>query len=309
MFDLKNNVLFSLQELYPYITYNLKINSKFYEVLKYEIIIKNSNISSPIFKDIHLIENPSMFTHEDELSFKKDGNILKANSSFRNSKYNTQYSTFLIKSYKYVEFFSIKVNAIEDNYFNLTKEVKKNIAIILSKKEYYFQINYDYYDYRKSNKSISVEIKYKSNQKYSAFHLIYYYIHPKYDFRFRDGLRLDETVLFSKNGNEFNTTFNIEPIKDYDIYLLLIESEYDLDDFNIEYKLVEKKNEDNISNINKGLKIGLIVASVILFIAIIASIAKYCNRKNENSNLIDNNINENANLLPQEIQEIQEENK
>ena len=68
-----------------------------------------------------------------------------------------------------------------------------------------------------------------------------------------------------------------------------------------------KKNEDNISNINKGLKIGLISASVILFIAIIASIAKYCNRKNENSNLIDNNINENANLLPQEIQEIQEE--
>ena len=166
-----------------------------------------------------------------------------------------------------------------------------------------------FYDYRKSNKSISVEIKYKSNQKYSAFHLIYYYIHPKYDFRFRDGLRLDETVLFSKNGNEFNTTFNIEPIKNYDIYLLLIESEYDLDDFNIEYKLVEKKNEDNISNINKGLKIGLIVASVILFIGIIASIAKYCNRKNENSNLIDNNINENANLLPQEIQEIQEENK
>ena len=30
-------------------------------------------------------------------------------------------------------------------------------------------------------------------------------------------------------------------MKDYDIYLLLIESEYNLDDFNIEYKLVEKK--------------------------------------------------------------------
>ena len=309
-FNLENNALLSIPELYPYITYELKINSKFYEVLKYEIIIKNSNISFPIFKDIHLIENPSKFTHEDELSFEKDGNVLKANSSYKNNKYNTEYSTFLIESYKYVELFSIKVNVIEDNYFYLAKEVKKNIAIILSKKEYYFQINYDYYDYRKSNKSISVEIKYKSNQKYSAFHLIYYYIHPKYDFRFRDGLRLDETVLFSKNGNEFNTTFNIEPIKDYDIYLLLIESEYNLDDFNIEYKLVEtKKIEEKKSGISKGLKIGLIVACVIFFIGIIASIARYCSRKNANSNLIDNNINENANLLPQEIQETQEENK
>ena len=253
-----------------------------------------------------------MFTHEDELSFKKDGNILKANSSFRNSKYNTEYSTFLIKSYKYVEFFSIKVNAIEDNYFNLTKEVKKNIAIILSKKEYYFQINYDYYDYRKSNKSISVEIKYKSksNQKYSAFYTIFYYLHPKDNFRFREGLRLDVSILFSQNGNEFNSTFNIEPMKDYDIYLLLIESEYNLDDFNIEYKLVEtKKIEEKKSGISKGLKIGLIVACVIFFIGIIASIARYCSRKNANSNLIDNNINENANLLPQEIQETQEENK
>ena len=75
-FNLENNTLFSIPEIYPYFTYKFNINSKILEVLEYEITIKNSNMSSLPFENISLIEYPSNVSKVNKLSFKKDGNYL-----------------------------------------------------------------------------------------------------------------------------------------------------------------------------------------------------------------------------------------
>ena len=77
IYDLESNVLFSLPEIYPYIEYKFNINSKILEVLEYEIIASSQ---SSLY--ISIIENPSEASYKDSLSFKKDGNVFKANSSF-----------------------------------------------------------------------------------------------------------------------------------------------------------------------------------------------------------------------------------
>ena len=130
LYKLENNVLLTLPELYPYFTYEFNINSKILELLEYEIIIKNGNISFPPFEDISLIENPLIISHKDKLSFKKDGNYLRANSSFKITHYNTKFTTISIKSYEYIGLFSIKVKVIGDNFYYLTEEAKKTISLL-----------------------------------------------------------------------------------------------------------------------------------------------------------------------------------
>ena len=66
IFNLENNTLLIFPEVYPYIKYNLTINSKILEELEYEITIKNTNISSPPFQYISLIENPSNVSQTDD---------------------------------------------------------------------------------------------------------------------------------------------------------------------------------------------------------------------------------------------------
>ena len=55
-FNLENNTLCSISELYPYFIYKFNINSKILEKLEYEIIIQNNNISSLPFENISVIE-------------------------------------------------------------------------------------------------------------------------------------------------------------------------------------------------------------------------------------------------------------
>ena len=93
---------------------------------------------------------------------------------------------------------------------------------------------------------------------------------------------LEENI--TENILQQKIKYKVFNVDNFSIYLDCFDN---LDDFNIEYKLVEKKNiEEKKSGISKGLKIGLIVACVIFFIGIIASIARYCSRKNANSNLL-----------------------
>ena len=103
VYNLQNNTLFNLSGLHPYSTYKLNINSKILEILEYEITIKYSDITPHPFDNISLIENPSKISKIDKLSFKKVGDYLKANSSFINTQCDTKYTTFLIKSYAYID--------------------------------------------------------------------------------------------------------------------------------------------------------------------------------------------------------------
>ena len=162
IFNLENNTLFNLPELYPYIRYNLSIKSKIFDESEYEITLKNTNISSPPFQYISLNGNPSTVSHIDELTFKKYGNDIKASSLFKNINYNTEYTTFIIKSYEYVKLCSIKVKVIGGKYYFLTKELKTNIALLLSKQDYYFAIEVE----KNINKIIELNITYKLNENY-----------------------------------------------------------------------------------------------------------------------------------------------
>ena len=180
VYNLQNNTLFNLSGLNPYSTYKLNINSKILEMLEYEITIKYSDKTPRPFDNISLIENPSRISKMDKLSFKKVGDYLKANSSFINTQSDTKYTTFLIKSYAYIDLFSIKVKVIGDNIYYLTKEVTKTIELMISKKEYYFAINCD-----KTLKDviISVNIKYKPTKDLYYLQQIYYSTESKTEFK------------------------------------------------------------------------------------------------------------------------------
>ena len=273
--NIKNNTLFSLSRLNPYSTYKFNINSKTLAKLEYEISIKYSDITPHPFDNISLIENPSKISKIDKLSFSKTGNYLKANSYFVNSQGDTSYTTFLIKSFDYVESFSIKVKVIGDNFYYLTKEVKKNIQLILSKKEYYFAINIDK---TLKNVLIYINIKYKSNNGYPNFNSIDYYKESKNEFESELGLSLGPE--YDKHGNEYNSSTILDfSFFNFDILLLKMVSEYNLDDFNIEYKYVDKVN--NVPTEKKSNVWVYIVIAIIALILIVSACTsvKYCRKK------------------------------
>ena len=295
IYNLQSNVLFSLPEIYPYIEYKFNINSKILEVLEYEIIA-----SSQPSLYISLIENPSEASHDDALSFKKDGNAFKANSSLKNTHCDTQYSTFLIKSYNYIELFSIKVNVIVDRFYYLTENVNRNIEHFLANKDYYFAIKFN----GNSNKyNIYINIKYTSKEKIEPFLTMYYYLESNTEFKFP--FRFDDNIFFSQKGNEFYSTVNFAFNDNFDILLLQIPSKYNLDNFNIDYKLEDKINSITNGKNNTLLYI-LLPLGIIVFLCLLFGIIRSFCIKNKNSNLINDTIDIKANLMPEETQEIQE---
>ena len=295
IYNLESNVLLSLPEIYPYIEYKFNINSKILEVLEYEIIA-----SSQPSLYISLIENPSEASYKDSLSFKKEGNIFKANSSLKNTHCNTKYSTFLIKSYNYVKAFSIKVNVIADRFYYLTQNVNRNIEHLLSNKHYYFAIKFD----GNSDKNrIYINIKYTSKVKKEPFRYIYYYQESKTEFKF--DFQHSTPIFFDQNGNEFNSTVNFDFYYEFDILLLNISSKFNLDNFNVEYKLVERINNASKGKNNTLMHI-LIPLGIFAFCGLVAYIIRNYRKNKANSNLIPDNIDIKANLIPEETQEIQE---
>ena len=295
-FNLENNTLFNLPELYPYIRYNLSIKSKVLYVLEYEITIKNTNISSQPFQYIYFNEYPSKDSHIETLFFKKVGNDIKASSFFRIINSNTEYSTFLIKSYEYVKLSSFKVKVTGRQYYNLTKELKTNIGLLLSKQDYYFAIEVD----NNIKKVIELNMTFKLNANYYYFSSINYYRESKTKFKL--DCPFFTSTSFHKNGDEFIGSFEFDFTNSYDkfeILLLRIESPENLDDFRIVYNYVDKKPIEKKSE-NKTLFYLLIPAIIIFVIGIIATIVRYCNKKKVNSNLIEGNIETKATLLPKE---------
>ena len=244
--NLKNNSLFRLSRLNPYSIYKFNINSKILEKLEYDITIKYSDITPRPFDNISLTENPSKFSKIDILYFKKVGNYLQASSSFIITHYNTKNSTFLIKPNNNAEYFSIKVNVIGDNFYYLNKEVKKNIKFLLPRKEYYFAINIDK---TLSNVLIYIYIKYKINSEFYIYS-IDYYRESNNEFQLKYGQSL--SPKYDHNGNEYNSTVKLDyisqcnPDMKFDVLLLkiVIVSDDNYDDFNIEYKYIDKKYDN-----------------------------------------------------------------
>ena len=101
-------------------------------------------------------------------------------------------------------------------------------------------------------------------------------------------------------------TSQTNPFYNFDILLLKMVSEYNLDDFNIEYKYVDKGN--NVPTEKKSNVWVYIVISIGAFLALVTVItsAKHCRKKKIDLNLIEDNTNENINLLPQDNKENQE---
>ena len=253
------------------------------------------------------MKNPSNASKDYNLSFKKDGIYLKASSSFINTQCDTKYTTFLFESYNHVDLFSIKVKVIGDNFYYLTKEVKKNIEFISSKKEYYFAINIDK---AIPNALIYINIKYKSNKDISYLDSIDYFTESKTEFKLNNGLPLSPN--YDRNGNEYNLTLKLDFISqfnyiNFDILLLKTVSNNNLDDFNIEYKYEDKKNSGTTTEKKSKVWIYIVIAigSVIAIVTIATSIW-FCYKKKSKLNSIDENIDVDSNLMPQENQETQE---
>ena len=297
IFNLENNTLLIFPEVYPYIKYNLTINSKILEELEYEITIKNTNISSPPFQYISLIENPSNVSQTDDLTFKKEGNDIKASKVFKNTHCNTENTTFLIISEEYVKFCSIKVKVTGRNLYYLTKELKKNIALILEKHDYYFVIETE----NNIREIISINITYKLNSEFSHYlGPIDYYTESKTEFKI--GYPSHNYINFHKNGDEFSGTAEFDFTNNYhkfEILLLKITPLKSLSDFNIAYNFVYKKNSEK-SGSDKTFIYVLIPISVLGVIALVTTVARYNCEKKANSNLIEGNIETNETLLPQE---------
>ena len=309
--NLKNNSLFRLSRLNPYSIYKFNINSKILEKLEYEITIKYSDITPRPFDNISLIENPSKFSKIDILYFKKVGNYLQASSSFIITHCDTKNSTFLIKPNNNAEYFSIKVNVIGDNFYYLNKEVKKNIKFLLPKKEYYFAINIDK---TLSNVLIYIYIKYKINSEFYIYS-IDYYRESNNEFQLKYGQSL--SPKYDHNGNEYNSTVKLDytsqfnPYMNFDVLLLkiVIGSNDNYDDFNIEYKYVDKKY-DNVPTEKNNTWVYIVCSiGAVLAIVSIGTSAKFGCKKKSNSNLIEDNIDADANLMPLENQENQETNE
>jgi len=294
--NLENNTLFNFPELYPYIRYNLTIKSKILEELEYEITIKNTKISSQPFQNISLIENPSNVSQTDKLTFKKEGNDIKASWVFKNTHCNTENTTFLIKSYEYVKFCSIKVKVTGGNLYYLTEELKTNIALLLAKHDYYFAIEND----NNIMGIFSINITFKLNEDYSPLSSIYCYIESKSEFKL--GAASYKYISFHKNGDEFSGTVEFDFTNRYDkfdILLLKVVSRQNLGDFNIAYNFGYRKNSEKNGS-NKTLIYVLIPISVLGVIALVTTVARYNCEKKANSNLIEGNIETNETLLPQE---------
>ena len=305
VYNLKNNTLFNLSWLHPYDAYKLNINSKILEMLEYEITIKYSDIRP--FDNIYLIENPSRISKVDRLSFKKVGNYLKANSSFINTQCDTKYTSFLIKSYAYLDILSIKVKVIGDNFYYLTKEVKTTIELLISKKDYYFANNCDK---TLPNVIVSINIKYKPTKDLYFLPQIYYSTESKSEFK----LEYDRPKYPSwrRNGNEYNSTIEFDFTTQFDRYinfdilLLKIVTSDNLNDFRIEYKYVDKVYYTPTENKSNTWIYIVCPIGAVLAIVTIATSAKFGCKKNSNSNLIEDNIDADANLMPQENHETHE---
>ena len=279
VFNLENNTSFSIPELYPLFTYEFIINSKILEKLEYEIIIKNDKMSSLPFNNISLIENPSNTSKENNLSFKKDGNYLKAVSSFVNTQCDTNYTTFLIKSYSHVNFFSIKVKIIGDNFYYLAEKVKKNIKFILAQKDYYFAINFNK---NIPSQIIYVGLIYKSNEIYSGIYTMDYYLVNKKEFN----INYPKIIYTHANdyGDEYNSIFEFEfKISDFynhDILLLKLYSGSNLYDFNIDYKYVHKTSNNTPQKKDDTLiYIVIAIGSCLTIFTGIASTRVCCKKK------------------------------
>ena len=95
----------------------------------------------------------------------------------------------------------------------------------------------------------------------------------------------------------------------FDVLLLKIESIYNLDDFNIEYKYVDKVNKENNvpteKKSNAWVYIVIAICALVAFVSAVTSV-KHCRKTKIDSNLIEDNTNENINLLPQDDKESQE---
>ena len=297
-YKLENNTLLSLSDLYHDISYYLNISSKILDTTEYEITIKNTNISSVPFKSIYIYEYPSNKNHYATLNFKQVGKDLKCSSYFRITNYNTKQAYLKIVPKTNIKSMSVKVNTKETKLYNLNKEVKKNIGHIISKQDYYFAIDLTQ-NFDKKDISVNIEFKYKSD--FRPTYLINYYMESKEEFKLDFGFT--NFIDFEKKDNKFYGTtkfefnFNSISYNKYEVLLINAIFEKDLDDFIIEYKYFDKKNE---SEGGKKNNLPFIIAPISVCVAIISLVIviRQCRKKNANSNLIADTNGSNANLLP-----------
>ena len=204
----------------------------------------------------------------------------------------------MIKSNTNIKSLSIKVDVTEGGLYYLTEGFQKNLNLLLSKQSYYFAI----YVNGNIDKAVSINIKLKSVNDHSPFPALYYFKESNIEFKLDSHSSI--STNFNKKHNEFISTFEIEICgKDdhycsFEVLLLQVESYYDLEDFNIEYKFVEKNKE----NKNKIVSIILFCSKIFILIALIVIFIRFiyrkCCKKNENPNLNDDINGNNANLLP-----------
>ena len=297
-YKLENNTLLSMSDLYHDISYYLNISSKILDTTEYEITIKNTNISSVPFKSIYIYEYPSNKNHYATLNFKQVGKDLKCSSYFRITNYNTKQAYLKIVPKTNIKSMSVKVNTKETKLYNLNKEVKKNIGHIISKQDYYFAIDLTQ-NFDKKDISVNIEFKYKSD--FRPTYLINYYMESKEEFKLDFGFT--NFIDFDKKDNKFYGTtkfefnFNSISYNKYEVLLINAMFEKDLDDFIIEYKYFDKKNE---SEGGKKNNLPFIIAPISVCVAIISLVIviRQCRKKNANSNLIADTNGSNANLLP-----------
>ena len=247
-FNLDKNVLLNLADLYPNISYYLNIASKTLEIIQYEITINNIDLSSQPFDYMYIYEYPSRANNYERLHFKKDGNNIKVSSFYRNTHCNTENTAFIIKSNTNIKLLSIKVDVTGGGLYYLTKGVGKNINILLSKQNYYFAI--DVKDNK--DKKVSININLKSVKDYPPFYLLDYFEESNKEFKL--GAPFSKSTNFKQKDNEFISTVEIEfsdfeiNYYSFEVLLLRVESNYDLEDFNIEFKFKEKNNENKDKN-------------------------------------------------------------
>ena len=249
---------------------------------------------------MYIYEYPSSPKYYERLYFKKKGNNIKVSSFYRNRHCNTEKTAFIIKPNTNIKLLSIKVDVTGGGLYYLTNGVGKNINIILSKQSYYFAI--DVKDNK--DKKVSININLKSVKDYPLFYFLDYFKESNKEFKL--DFPYSQTPYFEQKDNEFISTIEIEfsnfEINNYffEVLLLRVESKYDLEDFNIEYKFIEKKNENKDKTDSNTLHYLQIAARIFFIFSLICYIARFCCKKKANSNMIADTSVNNENLLPQD---------
>lgn len=243
-FDLEESVFLNLPNLFKGISYNCSINSKLLDLLKYEIKIKNGNISSPPFDLMYVYQYPTKWKKTIELSFTKDGNDLRFTSSFlRITHSKTEKAQLIIKPKKDIELLSVRVDIIEANYLLLTEKVEQRINHVYSNNDYFFVIDVSQII---NKKNVSVNIELQTDKDISPFNSIFYYKEFKANFDLKT--QLNESINFTKKdkklfANVESESANEKEIYHFDVLLLNIISNVDLDDFRIKYEFFERKDK------------------------------------------------------------------